>query len=695
MPGSSSNYSVSPILRQRAANRSQARPAKKAKKAKKIDLKSNVRIRVETRGRPRVYDDEGNRIDGKPGHRTYQYAYKTEVGQIPRRQHEAREKLRRQAASQSSIKEVDQCELELPYRGLFGMKQGNTFFTQPDQAMRSVFERLLGVAVQQRKASNAKYLADSDQRVSGLKYVHFGDYLINTWFKSPYPPDVAVDHVLHVCQYCFRYFGSPFSLSRHLIKCPCFGSPPGNEIYREGEYSVFEVDGRKNTVYCQNLCLFAKLFLNSKTLYYDVEPFMFYILCKYGQHSQSHQFLGYFSKEKLNGTSYNLSCIMTLPLYQRKGYGSFLMDFSYLLSRREFKFGTPEKPLSDLGLLSYRSYWKYAVARALRSIFDELSVEKEQFCTVSINDVCNLTGMTPNDVIVGLEQLEALVFNAETRKYGILLDVSKVDAVLDSWNSKQSLKVNGDLLIWKPPILGPSGGINTTSKMVITAGGGKEGDTGSKKEDIKTASSLNGQKFDEKGNPLMSDISLIVNFMKDDLEDDRPLEEQAFQSIREQNANYEGPELQFAGYRVCFPGMGSAGKGSAEKAERRVGGSAKGGSAKGGSAKGGSAKGGSAKGGSAKGVNAEGASAKTAVNGATQSGKNVNGITYSKGKKPDTIEVANEEEEDDDDIGSLEIVDDDASDEDYNDTDSISANEEDYDNEDYAEDIPSDLNDAY
>lgn len=31
-------------------------------------------------------------------------------------------------------------------------------------------------------------------------------------------------------------------------------------------------------IYCQNLCLLAKLFLDHKTLYYDVEPFLFYVL---------------------------------------------------------------------------------------------------------------------------------------------------------------------------------------------------------------------------------------------------------------------------------------------------------------------------------------------------------------------------------------------------------------------------------
>ena len=48
--------------------------------------------------------------------------------------------------------------------------------------------------------------------------------------------------------------------------------PPGNEIYRSGEISVFDVDGVKRAPCCQNLCLLAKLFLDHKTLYYDVDP---------------------------------------------------------------------------------------------------------------------------------------------------------------------------------------------------------------------------------------------------------------------------------------------------------------------------------------------------------------------------------------------------------------------------------------
>lgn len=44
------------------------------------------------------------------------------------------------------------------------------------------------------------------------------------------------------------------------------------------------------------LCLLAKLFLDHKTLYYDVEPFLFYVLTAWDK--KGAHLVGYFSKEK-------------------------------------------------------------------------------------------------------------------------------------------------------------------------------------------------------------------------------------------------------------------------------------------------------------------------------------------------------------------------------------------------------------
>ena len=43
----------------------------------------------------------------------------------------------------------------------------------------------------------------------------------------------------------------------------------------------------------------------------------------------------------------------------------------YLLSRTEGKIGSPERPLSDLGLISYRSYWKEVLLRYLTALPDD------------------------------------------------------------------------------------------------------------------------------------------------------------------------------------------------------------------------------------------------------------------------------------------------------------------------------------
>lgn len=38
--------------------------------------------------------------------------------------------------------------------------------------------------------------------------------------------------------------------------------------------------------------------------------------------------VGYFSKEKESTEDYNVACILTMPPYQRKGYGKLLIEFS-------------------------------------------------------------------------------------------------------------------------------------------------------------------------------------------------------------------------------------------------------------------------------------------------------------------------------------------------------------------------------
>eukprot|EP01116_Phalansterium_solitarium_P016303 TRINITY_DN3771_c0_g2_i3.p1 TRINITY_DN3771_c0_g2~~TRINITY_DN3771_c0_g2_i3.p1 ORF type:complete len:307 (-),score=61.61 TRINITY_DN3771_c0_g2_i3:878-1798(-) len=161
-------------------------------------------------------------------------------------------------------------------------------------------------------------------KVKNINVIELGRFEIDTWYFSPYPEEFAKCDKLYICEFCLKYMKKKKTLNRHKLKCE-LRHPPGNEIYRHGTVSVFEVDGKKNKIYCQNLCLLAKLFLDHKTLYYDVEPFLFYIMTECD--NRGCHMVGYFSKEKASQEDYNLACILTLPPYQRKGYGTLLISF--------------------------------------------------------------------------------------------------------------------------------------------------------------------------------------------------------------------------------------------------------------------------------------------------------------------------------------------------------------------------------
>ncbi|XP_036909118.1 histone acetyltransferase KAT5 isoform X5 [Artibeus jamaicensis] len=207
--------------------------------------------------------------------------------------------------------------------------------------------------------------------------------------------------VLYLCEFCLKYGRSLKCLQRHLTKCD-LRHPPGNEIYRKGTISFFEIDGRKNKSYSQNLCLLAKCFLDHKTLYYDTDPFLFYVMTEYD--CKGFHIVGYFSKEKESTEDYNVACILTLPPYQRRGYGKLLIEFSYELSKVEGKTGTPEKPLSDLGLLSYRSYWSQTILEILMGLKSE-SGERPQ---ITINEISEITSIKKEDVISTLQYLNLI-----------------------------------------------------------------------------------------------------------------------------------------------------------------------------------------------------------------------------------------------------------------------------------------------
>jgi len=248
-------------------------------------------------------------------------------------------------------------------------------------------------------------------KVKNVSQVQIGKYCMEAWYFSPIPKEILsqgctnrakVINTLYVCEFTFNFFLRKIELLRFQAKIFSRKKrhPPGNEIYRNGNLSVFEVDGYEERIYCQNLCYIAKLFLDHKTLYYDVDPFLFFILCEVD--NRGYHPVGYYSKEKYSDVGYNLACILTFPSYQRKGYGRFLISFSYEITKMEEKVGSPEKPLSDLGQQAYKPYWTTTIL--------EFLINNTKESSFSIMDISKRTSIMAEDIIFTLNLLGLLKF---------------------------------------------------------------------------------------------------------------------------------------------------------------------------------------------------------------------------------------------------------------------------------------------
>ncbi|KAK4139438.1 males-absent on the first protein [Dichotomopilus funicola] len=272
---------------------------------------------------------------------------------------------------------------------------------------------------------------------------------------------------LYVCPSCFKYSKELVTWWEHVRWCERRGYLPGDKIYThpqgrrttlvssgpgpkhgrgkrtsagqkmvekvvqdEGEWSIRQVDGEKDVLFCQNLSLFAKLFLDNKSVFFDVTGFDYFLLV----HTPSavppsssnadsstyrpiatpelssvqnsgtsnpgrSQIVGFFSKEKMSWDNNNLACILIFPPWQRKGLGALLMGISYEISRREGVLGGPEKPISDLGKKGYKRFWAGEVCRWL------LAIDETKEIVVDVEACSQATWIAPEDCLLVLREM--------------------------------------------------------------------------------------------------------------------------------------------------------------------------------------------------------------------------------------------------------------------------------------------------
>ncbi|KAM9915437.1 hypothetical protein OXX80_014039, partial [Metschnikowia pulcherrima] len=108
-----------------------------------------------------------------------------------------------------------------------------------------------------------------------------------------------------------------------------------------------------------------------------------------------------------------------------------------------------------------------------------------------------------------------------------------IDAVIAKWESRNYVQLNPEHLLWKPLIYGPSGGINSAPALTLIPQAGSSA-------------------------PMVSNsISMITEFLKDDIDNPYTFEEEAYKSIEaslaEKSSGSENRNFEADDYHLCHP----------------------------------------------------------------------------------------------------------------------------------------------
>lgn len=226
-----------------------------------------------------------------------------------------------------------------------------------------------------------------------------------------------IDRLL-VCEFCFKYTSNAESMRVHRSMCGMATAFPlvGKLVYVDMKtpYIIKKVRGFQHPLYCQNLSLFGKLFLDDKSVFYNIHAFDYYIIFGHKgsasgssiDTSEHFRPMGFFSKEVNSWDSdNNLACICVFPPYQRLQLGNLLIEFSYklaLVTPSQTLLG-PEFPLSPYGRIVYLRFWSRRLAF---TIYNDFLDGGEASCTLM--DLALATGFRKEDILMALEYMSVL-----------------------------------------------------------------------------------------------------------------------------------------------------------------------------------------------------------------------------------------------------------------------------------------------
>jgi histone acetyltransferase HTATIP len=125
------------------------------------------------------------------------------------------------------------------------------------------------------------------------------------------------------------------------------------------------------------------------------------------------------------------------------GYGKVLIEFSYELSKVERKTGSPEKPLSDLGLLSYRSYWTDILLERLADFRGQ----------ITIDELSEMTSFTTDDILSTLQTMDVLRYY---KGQFVICFNDKHVGQAEKLKKKVRIRIDPAKLDWTPPRFAPN-----------------------------------------------------------------------------------------------------------------------------------------------------------------------------------------------------------------------------------------------